>query len=107
MSSTLATRRDPTRFRQVTTYCLFIGHGRSGHSIIGAMLDAHPEVILSDELDAMKYLRLGFSRDQVFHLSAKVAGDQAHESARSPGDPGRPTAITYQVNGRAGRRCHV
>ena len=28
---------------------MFIGHGRSGHSIVGSMLDAHPDVIIAHE----------------------------------------------------------
>ena len=28
---------------------LFIGHARSGHSLIGAILDAHPEIIIPHE----------------------------------------------------------
>ena len=33
----------------VKKYVLFIGHARSGHSIVGSLLDAHPEVIISHE----------------------------------------------------------
>lgn len=55
--------------RDVRTYCLFIGHGRSGHSIVGSLLDAHPEAIVSDELDALHYIDRGFLRDQVLALS--------------------------------------
>ena len=47
-------------FVDVQTYCLFIGHGRSGHSILGALLDAHPNIILPDEVDVLKYLQAGF-----------------------------------------------
>ena len=31
------------------TYVIFIGHSRSGHSIVGSLLDAHPEVIVTHE----------------------------------------------------------
>ena len=36
-------------FDDVNTYVIFIGHARSGHSIVGSLLDAHPEVIVSHE----------------------------------------------------------
>ena len=36
-------------YGHITTYVLFIGHARSGHSIVGSLLDAHPEVIISHE----------------------------------------------------------
>ena len=63
---------DSARFRpalrDVRTYLLFIGHGRSGHSIVGSLLDAHPEAIVSDELDAARFIDRGFGRDQVLAL---------------------------------------
>ena len=55
-------------FADVERYCLFIGHGRSGHSLIGSLLNAHPEMVVSHELDALKYVRYGFRRSQLFGL---------------------------------------
>ena len=34
---------------QVETFVFFLGHARSGHSIVGSILDAHPHVILAHE----------------------------------------------------------
>ena len=34
---------------QVKTFIFFLGHARSGHSIVGSILDAHPHVILAHE----------------------------------------------------------
>jgi hypothetical protein len=68
-SSLVGAARWQSALRDVRTYCLFIGHGRSGHSIIGSLLDAHPQAIVSDELDALRYIRRGFLRDQVLALS--------------------------------------
>src|SRR5919109_3407899 len=56
-------------FRDVQVYCLFVGHGRSGHSIVGSLIDAHPEAVVSDELDAARFITRGFLRDQVLALS--------------------------------------
>lgn len=47
-------------------YCMFIGYPRSGHTLIGACLDAHPNVILGHEMDALKYVILGESRDKIY-----------------------------------------
>ena len=35
-------------------FCLFVGHGRSGHSLVGSLLDAHPSIIISHELDVLR-----------------------------------------------------
>lgn len=37
----------------------FVGYSRSGHSLVGALLDAHPNVVVSHELHALKHLRQG------------------------------------------------
>jgi len=55
-------------FRSVQTYCTFIGYPRSGHSVYGSLLDAHPEIIIAHELDALKFVDAGFGRDQLFSL---------------------------------------
>ena len=49
-------------------FCFFIGYGRSGHSLIGALLDAHPQIIISHEQNILEYLRRGYSRHQLFWL---------------------------------------
>lgn len=36
---------------------LFVGYPRSGHSLIGSLLDAHPEAIISHELNLLKFLK--------------------------------------------------
>ena len=32
---------------------MFIGYQRSGHSLVGAILDAHPEIIIPSEFDLL------------------------------------------------------
>lgn len=54
-------------FREIKTYCMFLGHARSGGSVIGALLDAHPNVVLADEADTFRFIFAGFSRNQIFH----------------------------------------
>ncbi|KAL9978398.1 hypothetical protein ACROYT_G015908 [Oculina patagonica] len=42
-----------TLYSGVQTFVLFIGHARSGHSLIGAILDAHSEIIIPHEFNAI------------------------------------------------------
>ena len=42
-----------TLYNGVETFVLFIGYARSGHSLIGAILDAHPEIIIPHEWNAI------------------------------------------------------
>ena len=60
--------REAKKYRDVKTYCTFIGHMKSGGSMIGALLDAHPHVILADEVYALRYVQAGFKREQIFHI---------------------------------------
>lgn len=55
-------------FERVELYCMFIGHGRSGHSLVGAFLNAHKDVVIAQELNALKYVADGCSRNQLYHL---------------------------------------
>ncbi|NOT15080.1 MAG: sulfotransferase [Methylotenera sp.] len=57
-----------TDFKDIQALCLFIGYPRSGHSIVGALLDAHPEICIAQELDITRCLRAGMSRNVMYHL---------------------------------------
>lgn len=52
----------------VETLCLFIGYPRSGHSLIGSLLDAHPEVAIAHELDALRHLARGMPPRHILYL---------------------------------------
>ncbi len=63
-------------------FCLFIGHQRSGHSIVGALLDAHPEMVVSHELHAMKRVKAGCDRKKLFAEILALSSKQAKEGRR-------------------------
>ena len=56
------------KFGDLKTYCMFVGYPRSGHSLVGSILDAHPNMVISHELNALKYLEKGFTRRQLYYL---------------------------------------
>lgn len=55
-------------FSGVSTCFLFLGHTKSGGSLLGSMLDAHPSIACSDELDILEHLESGFSGRQIMAL---------------------------------------
>lgn len=55
-------------FDTVDGFCLFIGYPRSGHSLVGSLLNAHPHVVLSHELDALQYVAAGYRRHQLYWM---------------------------------------
>ena len=76
-------------FKDIKTFCLFIGHGRSGHSIIGSLLDAHPNIILPDESDSLKYLEIGATKHQLYHLLLMRSQKQARNGRTKSGRDGK------------------
>lgn len=71
------------RWQQLTAFCLFVGYGRSGHSAVGSIIDAHPRAAVSHELDAVgRYLR-GIPRDALFDEIFTLAQRQAREGRES------------------------
>ena len=49
----------------IERYCLFMGAPRNGHSLVGALLDAHPEMVIAYELGVPKYTVAHFSKRQI------------------------------------------
>jgi Sulfotransferase family len=64
--SAWARRRFRDEFDRVTAFALFVGYPRSGHSLVGAMLNAHRQAIISHELDAPKLVLAGIGRDELY-----------------------------------------
>ena len=55
-------------FGEIERYLMFVGYPRSGHSLVGSLLNAHPDVVVSHQLDALRYVEHGFSRAQLFGM---------------------------------------
>lgn len=55
-------------FKDVKVYCMFIGYPRSGHSVIGSIIDAHPNALIAHRLDSLKYIQAGLTQQEVFYL---------------------------------------
>jgi len=77
--------RSKKLFDEIKTYCVFIGHPRSGHSLVGVLIDAHPDAIMSHELDAMEYVKAGFSRDQIYSMIIKRSKTFAEQGRKRGG----------------------
>jgi hypothetical protein len=60
-----------SEFQDIETYCVFIGYPRSGHSLIGSLLDAHPDMVFSNELNALRHIKYKFNREQLYYLILK------------------------------------
>jgi hypothetical protein len=77
IQSSYVARRDPELFADVRAFCCFIGHNKCGSSMLGGLLDAHPRIVMSDEIDALHYVDAGFRREQLFALLQRGATAEA------------------------------
>ena len=66
--SRLGALRDGGRYETLQHFVLFAGYARSGHTVLASILDAHPDAIIANELDAVGFLDSGFSRAQILHM---------------------------------------
>ena len=78
-------RQKADEFHDVKQYCLFVGHARSGGSLLGALVDAHPNAVIADEVDIFPYLEAGFAREQVFHILLERSQHQASQGRSKAG----------------------
>ena len=58
---------------QIESFCLFLGYPGSGHSVIGALLDAHPEVVISNEIHVLRLMQAGIPAERLFRMIAENA----------------------------------
>lgn len=65
--SALRARNNPD-LGDLECFCFFIGYARSGHTLVGTLLNAHPDMVISHELDAVRYVRHRFRRSQLLSL---------------------------------------
>jgi len=58
-------------FRETSVFVFFVGYMRSGHTLVGSLLNAHPNIVVSHELGSLSYLARGYSLAQISYLCLK------------------------------------
>jgi hypothetical protein len=85
-------------FGALKTFCCFVGHGRSGGTLVGALLNAHPDIVMSNELNALRRLGTGMTANQLYGLIYLVSGRQVQRGSKGGG--GYSYAVEGQWQGR-------
>ena len=49
-------------------FCTFVGYPKSGHSLVGSLLDAHPHIIIAHEQNVLQCIRLGLPVEAIYGL---------------------------------------
>ncbi|MEP0265769.1 sulfotransferase [Dokdonia sp.] len=55
-------------FSHINNYIFFIGYPRSGHSLIGSLLDAHSDIVISNEMNSLYFFKKKYFRHQIFYF---------------------------------------
>ena len=84
--------------QDIHSLLLFIGYPRSGSSTLASILDAHKNILISHELNALDYFRKGYNKNQLFWLIRKNSRLSALRNRISSNYPG---IIVNQCNGEA------
>src|SRR5688572_13570759 len=79
-SSAVRGYRERGLFDSTETYCQFVGYPRSGHTLVAALLTAHPEIVIANEIGALDWVRRGLNRSQVLSMILKSDRDFARRS---------------------------
>jgi hypothetical protein len=59
------------RYRDLKCFLIFVGYPRSGHTLIAALLDAHPSIMVSIEWGALSHLRMGYRKNGMLYAVEK------------------------------------
>ena len=81
-------------------FLLFIGTPRSGHSIVGAILDAHPLAIVSHEVNALERISEGVGGKDLLSMILENSENQA-AAGRSQSDADHATGYGRRVSGES------
>jgi len=85
------------RWGEARALCLFLSPPRSGHSLVGALLDAHPDAAIGHELDALLFLRWRWRLVEVLPLMERSARWAAEQSCL-------PGGYGYRIPGQGNVR---
>ena len=72
-------------FQGIEKFCMFIGHPRSGHSLVGSLLDAHPNIIIAHELNILKCIQQGYQQTKLYHFILNNSQKNAREGRMQTG----------------------
>ena len=90
------------------TLVLFVGHARSGHSLVGAILDAHPEIIIAHEFkliekwieDSKTQIHSTRLKNRIFFGLHSLSRGQAMFGNRAPCSTSERKSYCYHVPGQ-------
>ena len=59
---------DQNMLKDLQYFCMFIGYPYSGHSLVGSIIDAHPNAVISHELHVGRWVKKGYPKERIFSM---------------------------------------
>jgi len=84
-------------FDDVHAYVMFIGYPQSAHTLVGFLLDAHPNIVLASQSSGLKYVKHGFTKRQLFYVMLQ---DARHVAEVGRGQKDYSYVVPNQWQGR-------
>jgi hypothetical protein len=85
---------DREELSDLHAFCLFVGYPKSGHSLVGALLDAHPDMVIARATNPLALVVAdGLSREEVFET---LLENSRHHAARGR----KQNRYVYYVDGQ-------
>jgi len=92
----------PSVLNKIKSFVFFVGHARSGHSIVGAILDSHPHVVISHEEDLFHKLvddYKSYNKTQIFNTLWHNSYMSAKNGLRTHTDAAKEKGYTLAIDG--------
>lgn len=90
---------ESSMFDELQCFCIFVGQPRSGHSLVGALLNAHPNIVIAHERDILSFV--GKGAGSMFLYSLLVQRDRWFNSDSNGEWTGYSYVVPNQYQGKA------
>ena len=80
-----STGAEAEKYPYLQSFCLFIGYPRSGHSLVGSVLDAHPDAAIAHELNVLRLVRNKTTREELFERLLENTARHADRTRKASG----------------------
>ena len=84
-------------YNKLEKICLFIGFPRSGHTLVSCLIDAHQNIILSNEEDVLWLVKNGYTKKQVYY---RILNNARREAKKGRQISGYEFHVANQWNGK-------
>lgn len=72
-------------FQSVEKYCMFVGYPRSGHSLVGSLLDANANIVMANELNALELFKKGVPKRKIYYYLLQNSQKNAKQGRQQTG----------------------